>query len=128
MFDAGLSSDLIQIAGYANDISNAYKDKTLSKNDIIERMTRGFAPKYGNWCGDGHTQADRNYWVFDGLDWACRTHDLCYRDKGYFNVECDKHFIRQLRILIDSNVLSQGGHVYAIGAYAFFSILRNYGG
>lgn len=68
MFDAGVSSDLIQVAGHANDISQAYKDKALSKNDIIERMTRGFAPTYGNWCGDGHTQEDRNHWVHDGLD------------------------------------------------------------
>ena len=131
MLDHNVGLDLITEAEQTNELFLNYKNKELTKLEIINRVKRRFAPTYGNWCGDGHGHAttDRNYPVVDGLDWACKLHDICYDDHGYFNARCDRKFIDALKKLLASNTLNKpGARVYAAAAYAFFSVLRNYGG
>ncbi len=49
---------------------------------------------YGNWCGPGHGSGP----AIDGLDAACRRHDLCVRRTGIrYNCDCDLAFMDELR-------------------------------
>lgn len=128
MEENGIAPQYVELGEQTNEMFLEYKHKQLTKSDVVARMKRSFGPTYGNWCGLGQTMDDRNGQAIDALDWACKTHDLCYRDNGMFNADCDRHLIRQLKALIDHRVLSQAAHIYAMQAYAFFSVLRNYGG
>ncbi|CEL95569.1 unnamed protein product [Vitrella brassicaformis CCMP3155] len=58
---------------------------------------------YGNWCGVRNTQDDENYRCIDGVDCACRQHDLCierHLKDGYtlelHKCSCDKDFLKAL--------------------------------
>lgn len=118
----------ITLAEMVNELAISYKNQKLSHNKVIKRIRRGLIPTYGNWCGPGHTMDDRNGNAIDILDWACKDHDICYRDNGYWNIDCDKRFIKQLKAILDSDVLSPDGRLYASAAYTLFSTMRNYGG
>ncbi len=48
---------------------------------------------HGNWCGPGARSGP----VTDTLDMACRAHDLCARDQGWFDCGCDLAFMDTLR-------------------------------
>ena len=43
---------------------------------------------YGNWCGPKHPKTGACPPV-NWVDEACRKHDECYAEKGYFNCDCD---------------------------------------
>ncbi len=38
----------------------------------------------------------------DGIDEACKRHDICYVERGYFNETCDKALIDSMRSLLQS--------------------------
>ncbi len=46
-------------------------------------------PVWGNWCGPGYGSGTPQ----DRLDTACKAHDLCYGDYGYFDCDCDQELI-----------------------------------
>lgn len=46
-------------------------------------------PVHGNWCGPGHGGGE----PVDPLDEACKRHDECYADSGYFDCKCDTQLI-----------------------------------
>ena len=49
----------------------------------------------GNWCGPGHPRdSNANPPTTDALDAVCRTHDLCYRRKGFQSCACDQQMTR----------------------------------
>lgn len=50
-------------------------------------------PVWGNWCGPGYSNGDGDQSVEDRLDAACKAHDLCYADNGYFDCDCDQELI-----------------------------------
>jgi hypothetical protein len=45
-------------------------------------------PKWGNFCGMGHTSAF-SVAPIDALDAACKQHDMCYKTNGYSMCHCD---------------------------------------
>ena len=47
---------------------------------------------YGNWCGPKHGSGTPK----DALDAACKVHDLCYDNYGYFNCKCDVDLVRTI--------------------------------
>jgi len=54
-------------------------------------------PIYGNWCGPGHPGGNNYPMPIDIIDDACRGHDLCYRQHGFFERKCDTEFVQNLR-------------------------------
>jgi len=63
--------------------------------DLNTRPYREFAlPLHGNWCGPAYGGGP----AIDGLDAACRRHDLCIQRAGeYFNCGCDLALMNELR-------------------------------
>lgn len=50
-------------------------------------------PVHGNWCGPKHTGGA----VLDGLDAACRRHDICTANTRNYDCGCDLAFMDELR-------------------------------
>lgn len=65
-------------------------------------------PIYGNYCGPGHGDDSGNTAPFDAVDAACRRHDLCYRDKGYFHCGCDRDLILEMQTAIPATPSTEG--------------------
>jgi hypothetical protein len=51
---------------------------------------------YGEWCGPGNPQDNENPKPVDELDEACMVHDICYKNQGYDNCNCDISFINNI--------------------------------
>ncbi|GAB1262741.1 hypothetical protein [Aurantivibrio plasticivorans] len=63
-----------------------------TKNNQLEKLT-SLLPTYGNWCGANHpVNMQEAEEPIDGLDTACKRHDMCYAEKGYLDCECDSQF------------------------------------
>lgn len=60
-----------------------------SEKDGTVSTSTGTFPVYGNWCGPDHPRAGTSPPPIDDVDAACKTHDLCYAEKGYFDCDCD---------------------------------------
>ncbi|MDX2265351.1 MAG: hypothetical protein NW215_10310 [Hyphomicrobiales bacterium] len=69
----------------------------------------------GNWCGPGHPHKTKNPDVIDPMDAACRIHDLCYRQMGGFNCQCDQMFVDM--IMKDRTIFDLNSVEYAMVAY-----------
>lgn len=54
-------------------------------------------PKYGNYCGLSRPAAGETPSSIDAVDAACKNHDLCYTQKGNFNLTCDTMIIVELK-------------------------------
>jgi hypothetical protein len=54
-------------------------------------------PVYGNYCGPLHPPKGMNPVAIDGVDNACKNHDKCYENYGYFNKNCDLKIIENLK-------------------------------
>lgn len=65
-------------------------------------------PIYGNYCGPGHGDDTGNTAPVDAVDAACRRHDLCYRDKGYFHCGCDGALIAEMPAAIVATPTAAG--------------------
>lgn len=72
---------------------------------------------YGNWCGPGHSGPGE---PVDQLDAACRDHDLCYGQGGYFNRECDLRLLRTIEDDFAGYTWAQ--KLYASAIYAVFAL------
>ncbi|RUP50047.1 hypothetical protein BC936DRAFT_140556 [Jimgerdemannia flammicorona] len=66
---------------------------------------------YGNWCGPGRPASGQNPPAKDDFDAACRTHDKCYGQYGYFNCKCDSELTINLSRVIASGRLSAARHL-----------------
>ena len=53
-------------------------------------------PVYGCWCGPNFPPEDTNPEPIDEWDKACKEHDLCYRNYGKNDEECDLEFVLNL--------------------------------
>ncbi len=49
-------------------------------------------PLHGNWCGPGHGSGN----PIDKIDKACKVHDECYDNRGYFDCKCDQELVLAL--------------------------------
>lgn len=56
-------------------------------------------PIYGNYCGPLYPPKGTNPIALDEVDSACKNHDKCYDDLGYFNKNCDLQIIQELKII-----------------------------
>ena len=64
----------------------------------VQSVLGGGVPLYGNWCGPGHPSDSTNALPpIDFVDTACKNHDLCYEERGYFNCSCDLTFQEELQ-------------------------------
>jgi len=54
-------------------------------------------PRYGNYCGWDRPAAGETPEPVDKTDEACKNHDLCYGQKGTFNITCDTMLIVELK-------------------------------
>ena len=67
-------------------------------------ITRVVMGSHGTCCGalvPGESTGKKleDIQPIDQIDLACKQHDICYRDKGYFNSECDDPFYKRLAYL-----------------------------
>lgn len=65
-------------------------------------------PIYGNYCGPGFGDPTGATPPIDAVDAACRTHDLCYAARGYFNCGCDRALITAMPPAIATNPTAAG--------------------
>jgi hypothetical protein len=56
-------------------------------------------PVYGNYCGPLYPPKGMNPLALDEVDLACKNHDKCYDDYGYFNKNCDLEIIKDLKLI-----------------------------
>lgn len=56
-------------------------------------------PVYGCWCGPNFPPSNTNPDPIDRWDEACKEHDLCYREYGRNDEECDLDFVVSLEFL-----------------------------
>ena len=63
---------------------------------------------YGNYCGPGHGDDTGMTPPIDAVDAACRAHDLCYRDRGYFSCSCDYALITSMGAAIMATPTVEG--------------------
>lgn len=85
----GETDEIIEIGEGVNELSAAYY------NAAHGIATHEGLPLYGNYCGPGYGGED-NGTPIDALDAACKTHDLCYAENGYFNCTCDQDLIDEI--------------------------------
>lgn len=85
--------------------------------------TAGDYAVYGNWCGPNHPKTmDPPPEALDLVDQACRRHDYCYAERGYFNCDCDMDLVDELKANLDNGSYSPGPEErYARSIYRYFS-------
>jgi len=84
----------------------------------IRSAAKRAVPRYGKWCGPGHSGPGKPK---DQLDAACKRHDLRY-DQGRSRsdrYEADKKFVKDLDA-VNSKKLGTYGRVYRGGAKKVF--------
>ncbi len=64
---------------------------------FTDKETAGAFPIYGNWCGPFHPISGTNPIVINKTDSACKSHDMCYANSGYFRKACDKNLVLELK-------------------------------
>ena len=69
-----------------------------SNKKIIKNPELSF-PVYGNYCGPLYPPKGTNPIALDQVDLACKNHDKCYEDYGYFNKKCDLQILDSLRLI-----------------------------
>ena len=72
---------------------------SCSNNKKTMRTTDLSFPIYGNYCGPLHPPKGMNPLAFDEVDLACKNHDKCYDDYGYFNKNCDLQIMKDLKLI-----------------------------
>ena len=71
---------------------------SCSSNKKIAKSELSF-PVYGNYCGPLYPPKGMSPLALDGVDLACKNHDQCYGDQGYFNKNCDLQIMKDLRLI-----------------------------
>lgn len=78
------------------DVNKTKNNESISNDTIIEDSIPGFS-LYGNWCGPNHPKdVDNAPDPIDILDKQCKTHDLCYVDKGNYDCSCDRVMVKEI--------------------------------
>jgi hypothetical protein len=72
---------------------------SCSNNKETLQTTDLSFPIYGNYCGPFHPPKGMNPLAFDEVDLACKNHDICYDDYGYFNKNCDLQIMKDLKLI-----------------------------
>jgi hypothetical protein len=80
----------------------------------------GGLPIYGNYCGPGFGDVTGVTPPVDAVDAACRTHDLCYGARGYFNCGCDRALIAAMPAAIAATG-SGAGRAAGSAVLAYFT-------
>lgn len=88
-----------------------------SKTSLRSTARSSGMADYGNWCGAGNTKADRNYPTIDGVDEVCRRHDLCLKDKGYHECNCDADFMKSMARASARSVHGESYRLAAVGVF-----------
>ena len=79
-----------------DDDSTIQQDKQKQSKQVKATPSSGFSV-YGNWCGPDHPADVNNAAApIDILDKQCKTHDLCYVDKGYLDCACDRKMVIEI--------------------------------
>ncbi len=60
-------------------------------------------PVYGNYCGPLYPPKGMKPVPLDNVDSACKQHDKCYEDLGYFNKNCDLEIMQNLKAITPKN-------------------------
>jgi hypothetical protein len=71
---------------------------SCSGNKKITKAESSF-PVYGNYCGPLYPPKGSNPVPVDKVDLACKNHDKCYGDLGYFNKDCDLQIMQDLKVV-----------------------------
>ncbi|RCK69952.1 hypothetical protein DT076_08035 [Desertihabitans brevis] len=82
-----------------------------------ELRTADGIPVWGNWCGPGHGSGE----PVDTLDTLCMHHDLCYRERGYFDCACDARL--KAEIARHADRMATGERLMAAAITAAFSVI-----
>ena len=69
---------------------------SIAKKEQISDLS---FPIYGNYCGPLYPPKGSFPLPIDKVDFACKNHDSCYANNGYFNKNCDIKIIEELRAL-----------------------------
>ena len=72
---------------------------SCSSNKKIAQKTELSFPIYGNYCGPLFPPKGMNPIALDAVDLACKNHDKCYDDFGYFNKNCDLQIMKDLKLI-----------------------------
>jgi hypothetical protein len=72
---------------------------SCSGNKKIVQKTEFAFPIYGNYCGPLYPPKGMNPIALDAVDLACKNHDKCYDNFGYFNKNCDLQIMKDLRLI-----------------------------
>lgn len=95
----GINEDLLDLAdkvcAYAITQSGSEIITIQGNNKAIAKLKAKATafPAYGNWCGPGYGSGT----PIDLLDTGCRSHDKCYKNKGYHKCSCDKTFLKYVQ-------------------------------
>ncbi|MBC6316165.1 hypothetical protein [Listeria grandensis] len=84
------NSGVSEITSEVADVLNTFSQSQQADADG-GAQARGWKV-YGNWCGPKHGGGK----PIDYLDSICKSHDLCYADRGYFACSCDKMLIKRI--------------------------------
>lgn len=82
-------------------LSGCASNPPLYRTDVDKE---GGIPIHGNFCGpnvptvaeqntDKQIETLKSISAIDEIDSACKEHDICYAEKGYFNASCDDELI-----------------------------------
>lgn len=78
---------------------------------------------HGNWCGPNHPKDVNNANdPIDILDQQCKTHDLCYVDKGEFDCSCDRNMVLNIDNTQKRNSYSPKQYLLAQNIKVHFAI------
>lgn len=83
---------------------------SCSNNKKIMQTTDLSFPIYGNYCGPFHPPKGMNPLAIDEVDLACKNHDKCYDDYGYFNKKCDLQIMKDLKLINPQNETEKLAH------------------
>jgi hypothetical protein len=86
---------LLLVLSFLFSCSNS--KKAIKKTDLS-------FPIYGNYCGPLYPPKGMNPLVLDEVDLACKNHDKCYDDFGYFNKNCDLEILKDLKLINPKSV------------------------
>jgi len=75
-------------------------------------------PVYGNYCGPQHGGTGE---PIDAVDAACKRHDECYGELGYFDCRCDAQLLEELPAAIAQTGSAQG-KLCGGAIYTWFSL------
>lgn len=82
-------------ANAGNDKEEGTEEKRPA-NKTTKNTTSGFSI-HGNWCGPNHPVDINNASnPIDLLDQQCKTHDLCYVNKGELDCGCDRTMVKEI--------------------------------